>query len=62
MLALQILSDIPIRVTTLLIPNLRKTRYYTLIIASVAKRRNPVRMNHKLTIEDDLQWKMTLRV
>jgi hypothetical protein len=21
-----------------------------------------MRMNHKLTIEDDLQWKMTLRV
>jgi hypothetical protein len=24
--------------------------------------RNLVRVNHKLTIEDDLQWEMTLRV
>jgi hypothetical protein len=42
--------------------NLRRIRYYTLTIGKYCQHRNTMRMNHKHTIEDDLQWKMIVRV
>jgi hypothetical protein len=49
--------------TTLLSLNLRKIRYYTLYSRQVLpKRRNTTRMNSKLTIEEDSQWRMFINM
>jgi hypothetical protein len=49
----------PTRETTLLSLNLRKIRCYTPYNRQVLPtRRKTVRMNSKLIVEEDLQWKM----
>jgi hypothetical protein len=45
--------DIPTRETTLLNLNLRRIRYYTLIVSQCGQNVGFWRVNHKVTVEED---------